>query len=201
MFLGNILCIGSHPDDIEYGCLGTLLRCYSESKIFCYIGTLGGKGDETDPDTRKGESISALKVLNPMPILWRTEIGLDIARYHEYVKDVEDVIHAGKIDTIFTTSFRDTHQDHRLMNEITLTASRRAAVSIFCYATPSITLDFNPRMFVDITEVFQKKCEILKFHKTQCEKPYMTNRYLELFHSSLDGGYVERFEVERYIVR
>ena len=202
MFHGkNILAVGSHPDDIEFGALGTLLKFCSESKIFCYIATLGGKGDTTDPDTRRKESVLALKVLNPMPILWSSEIGLDVAKYHEYVKSIEDVILAGRIDTIFTPSRHDTHQDHRFMNEVTMTASRRFLTSIFCYSTPSVTLDFNPRLFVDITEVFQKKCEALKLHKTQLNKPYMDDKYLERFHSDISGGYVERFEIERCIIR
>ena len=37
----NVLAIGSHPDDIEYGCGGTLLRLARQgSNIFLFIGLL-----------------------------------------------------------------------------------------------------------------------------------------------------------------
>ena len=41
----NILAIGAHPDDIEFGCGGTLLK-YSEKghKVYILVMSKGGKG-------------------------------------------------------------------------------------------------------------------------------------------------------------
>ncbi|HPM43708.1 MAG TPA: PIG-L family deacetylase, partial [Candidatus Omnitrophota bacterium] len=50
----NILAIGAHPDDIEYGCGGTLLQYANHNhKISLYVVTDGGFGG--DPATRRKE--------------------------------------------------------------------------------------------------------------------------------------------------
>jgi LmbE family N-acetylglucosaminyl deacetylase len=53
----TILAIGAHPDDIEFGCGGTLIK-YTERghRLFLYIMTEGGLGAETS--TRVEEQIS-----------------------------------------------------------------------------------------------------------------------------------------------
>ena len=45
----NILAIGAHPDDIEFGCGGTLLK-YSEKghKVYILVMSKGGKGGDLE---------------------------------------------------------------------------------------------------------------------------------------------------------
>ena len=52
----NILAIGSHPDDIEFGCGGTLLK-YSENghKVYMLVLSKGDKGG--DPEVRQKEQV------------------------------------------------------------------------------------------------------------------------------------------------
>lgn len=43
MTMKNILVIGAHPDDIEIGCTGTILKLKEEGKkVYCLIMTNGG---------------------------------------------------------------------------------------------------------------------------------------------------------------
>ena len=63
-------------------------------------------------------------------------------------------------------------------------------------------MDFKPTQFVDIGEVYAQKKQALKKHVSQSDKYYMTDEYIEIFHShnyaSLHGvRYCEAFEVVR----
>jgi LmbE family N-acetylglucosaminyl deacetylase len=58
----NILAIGAHPDDIEYGCAGTLIK-YAERghHIFLLVLTGGQEGGSTE--TRKQEQEAAAEIM------------------------------------------------------------------------------------------------------------------------------------------
>lgn len=208
MFRGSrTLIVASHPDDIEFGAFGTLLRFGGEmKKLYFYIATLGGEGDESNKFAdRKNESERALKLLNPDNIFWFDRIGLKRDEYHSEVARIEGIMRLYAIDLILSIGPHDSHQDHRLMSDIVSTAVRRMPVAILYYATPSISLEFSPRMFVDITDYLRSKLAALKHHESQESKPYMTSEYLEVFHSdpyaALRGmRYVEKFEVERFLL-
>ncbi|MFQ5964877.1 MAG: PIG-L deacetylase family protein [Candidatus Scalinduaceae bacterium] len=53
----NILAIGAHPDDIEFGCGGALLK-YSERghKIYLLVFSKGGKGGDTEIRCKEQEA-------------------------------------------------------------------------------------------------------------------------------------------------
>ncbi|MCX5679173.1 MAG: PIG-L family deacetylase [Candidatus Omnitrophica bacterium] len=65
----NILAIGAHPDDIEFGCGGTLLK-YSSSghRVFLLVLTKGGFGG--DPDVRSKEQKEAALFLGAKEVFW-----------------------------------------------------------------------------------------------------------------------------------
>jgi LmbE family N-acetylglucosaminyl deacetylase len=65
----TILAIGAHPDDIEFGCGGTLIK-YTERghRLFLYIMTEGGLGAETS--TRVEEQMASKAILGAEDIFW-----------------------------------------------------------------------------------------------------------------------------------
>uniref|UniRef100_A0A6M3K2E7 Putative N-acetylglucosaminylphosphatidylinositol de-N-acetylase n=1 Tax=viral metagenome TaxID=1070528 RepID=A0A6M3K2E7_9ZZZZ len=200
----RILAIGSHPDDIEYYALGTLLKYKEVSKIFCYIATCGGENDKTTISTRGMESIKALKdALAPIEVHIEHREGLHLMNYVYYVTWLDKIIQKFNIDTIFTHSPHDTHQDHRLLHDITLTACRRFSGTILCYGTISQTIDFQPRVFVDITDYMIEKLKALACHVSQKDKVYMQPEYIGDFHAVRDPvtgkrKYVEKFDLIKY---
>ncbi len=64
----NILAIGAHPDDIEFGCGGTLLK-YSEQghKVYMLVLSKGDKGGDSEVRQKRTGKLSTyitfLKVL------------------------------------------------------------------------------------------------------------------------------------------
>lgn len=200
----NILAIGAHPDDLEAYALGTLLKYKEVSEIFCYIATCGGENDKTTKSTRGMESIKALKdALAPIEVHIEDREGLHLMNYVYYVTWLDKIIQKFNIDTIFTHSPHDTHQDHRLLHDITLTACRRFSGTLLCYGTISQTIHFQPRIFVDITDYMIEKLKALACHVSQKDKVYMQPEYIGDFHAVRDPvtgkrKYVEKFDLIKY---
>lgn len=199
MFTGNVLAIGAHPDDIEYGVFGTLCKFRDDCSIFCFVATAGGLRDSTSGILRKIESEIALNLLNPNKVFWEDKIGIDYQDYAYITFYLEKIIDLENINLILAPDKSDSHQDHRLISDITVSASRRSNATVLFYPTLS-TVQFNAKLFVDISEVFNKKKEALSLLVSQKDKPYMMDEYLEIFNhdafASLHGlNYVEKFDI------
>lgn len=202
----NILAIGAHPDDLEYAVFGTLMKARLTSDIYCYVATMGGENDNTSGKLRIRQSCKALKLLAPCKIFWNTFIGVKEAKYSDFVKAIEDIIQKYKIDLVLTHSKNDSHQDHRLISDISITAMRRCSASLLFYNGLSRDTIIRPNFFVDITDVFELKKQALAYHETQKGKWYMDSHFIEVWNSNgypyLHTGmrYSEIFETGRIFV-
>jgi LmbE family N-acetylglucosaminyl deacetylase len=204
MHFKRILVLGAHPDDIEYGCFGILSEYQKQADLFAFVASLGSKADKTSGPIREKESIAALKGLRFKQIIFRQELGFSFENYTDISDEIFGLIDKIKPDLILTHSKHDTHQEHRLLHDMTLTAARRSQASILCYGTLSNTLKFSPTYFKDITPFFKSKKAALLKHKSQKNKYYMSEEYLEIFHKRqycnlLGIKYSEAFEVERLL--
>lgn len=205
MIWNRILAIGAHPDDIEYGCFGFLASYVKNADIFCYICTSGSAGDLTSGDHRIAESRKALALLKPKAIHFAQNKGLNTTDYEKVSNELYNFIQLTKPDLILTHSPNDTHQEHRLLYDITMTAARRSKASILKYGILSNTLTYHPQVFKDISAQYALKKKALSFHKSQSKKYYMSDEYLKIFHQN---QYVnlneiklsESFEIERLFI-
>jgi LmbE family N-acetylglucosaminyl deacetylase len=163
----TILAIGAHPDDIEFGCGGTIIK-YTERghRLFLHIMTEGGFGAETT--TRIQEQEASKKILGAKDIFWGgyedTHLVVDI----ELIGKIERIIKKVKPDFIFCNFPDDTHQDHRHLSQAVMSATRYIRNVLF-YEGPT-TQNFKPHVFVDISDTLDKKIEALKAHKSQVMK-------------------------------
>jgi LmbE family N-acetylglucosaminyl deacetylase len=202
----NILAIGAHPDDIEYGCLGLLLKQKKlNSKISLFVASVGSKGDLSSGLARKQESMNALSVLSPEHVFFREESGIAHNNLEPLLDTLFQFIQKVQPDLILTMSQHDTHQEHQNLHTISMAAARRSSASILCYSILSNTLKFSPTVFVDVKDEMVAKKEALQKHISQRGKYYMSDEYLEIFHShkyaSLHGlRYCEAYEVERLLI-
>ena len=57
---------------------------------------------------------------------------------------------------VYTHSLEDTHQDHRAVHAASLVAAR-GVPNVYCYQTPSSTVEFKPHRFVDITALHRAR--------------------------------------------
>jgi LmbE family N-acetylglucosaminyl deacetylase len=160
----NILAIGSHPDDIEFGCGGTLLKYGRQGhKIYLLVMSKGGKGG--DPDTRMAEQVASARIMEACGLFWgdaedtRLKVDLDTIQY------IEGIMSVVKPDFIFCHHHDDTHQDHRHLSQM-VTSATRYVRNVMFYEGPT-SQRFDPSVFVDISQTMEKKRELLKAHQSQ----------------------------------
>jgi LmbE family N-acetylglucosaminyl deacetylase len=164
----NILAIGAHPDDIEVGCAGTLIKYAQKGHdIFLLLISKGEMGGEAE--IRYKEQMKAADIIDAKDVFWGgfrdTEL---LDKGNEIIHAVEGYIKKTQPNFIFVNFFDDTHQDHRTVNRSVLSAARYVRNVMF-YEVPT-TNNFTPNVFVDIGSVLDMKLEALKAHTSQIMK-------------------------------
>jgi len=157
----SILAIGPHPDDIEIGCGGTLIKLSEKFDIQLLIMTEGSVGGEN----RKKEQIESGKLLNASKIWWGGYEDTQIPYSKELIDYLESVIKEVEPAIIFANFYRDTHQDHRAVAN-NLQSATRYVRNVLFYEVPT-SIDFNPTIFMDIGDVWKKKQDLLRAHTSQ----------------------------------
>ncbi|MBF0486228.1 MAG: PIG-L family deacetylase [Candidatus Omnitrophica bacterium] len=163
----NILAIGAHPDDIELGCAGTLLRYVRLGHhVYFLIMSEGAQGG--DPAVRAREQESAAKRLGVKRVFWGgcEDTFFDASR--DIVSMIERVCDEVKPDEVYVNFPKDSHQDHRALGKAVISATRYIPRVLFYEDYTSF--DFNPEIFVDITTVIDEKIEVIKLHSSQVER-------------------------------
>ena len=176
----NVLAIGAHPDDIEFGCGGTLINHKKGGdKIFYLCMT-----DTESIDATKGKVIHTIKQLKEETDCAANILGVDELHYlsfkdlkvpfsYESVSQLERVIKQCKADIIYTHWSGDSNQDHIATFKTTMAAARYVP-NIYCYEQIPIPRHTDNPMrinsYVDITESFDDKIKAAECHKSQFKK-------------------------------
>jgi LmbE family N-acetylglucosaminyl deacetylase len=163
----RILALGAHPDDIEVGCGGTLIK-YAENghRIFLMVMTEGGQGGL--PEVRKLEQDQAAKVLRAEQVFWGGYKDTEVPLGRDLIQTVEQIVRKIEPHFIFVHYHDDTHQDHRHLAMSTITATRYTKNVLF-YEGPT-TQNFAPTVFVDIEQALERKIQSLEAHASQVGK-------------------------------
>jgi LmbE family N-acetylglucosaminyl deacetylase len=160
----QIIAIGAHPDDLEYGCGGALYKlARAGHRISLLVMTRGEMGG--NPDVRQKEQEKTARLLNAK-LFWGRFTDTQIPLQKETIDTVELFIKKLKPDLIFVPFPNDTHQDHRTVAQAAVTAARYVQNVLF-YEVPT-SVDFSPAsVFVEIDDVLEKKMSLLKVHRSQ----------------------------------
>jgi LmbE family N-acetylglucosaminyl deacetylase len=163
----NVLAIGAHPDDIEFGCGGMLTK-YAERGHAVYLfvasdGSLGGDGE-----VRRREQHDSAVIMGARDVFWGDYRDTEIPLNREMIVRLEAVIREIQPRMIFVSFPDDTHQDHRNLAQCTLSATRYVPNFLF-YEGPT-SVNFTPNCFTDIEKVLDKKLACLEAHRSQVAK-------------------------------
>ena len=163
----RILAIGAHPDDIEFGCGGTLVK-YSRQghEVFLLVMTDGAGGGEREQ--RRREQEASAKVLRATKVFWGEYPDTALPMDRGLIQRLEAIIAEVDPDFIFVHHHDDTHQDHRHLATCTITATRYTRNVLF-YEGPT-TQNFSPSVFVDVDSVIAAKVASLEAHASQVGK-------------------------------
>ena len=172
----NILCLGSHCDDIEIGCGGTILRITESMKHNTYVYWVIFSADSR----RKREALTSadeyLRDTKGKKIIVKDFQNSYFPYYGKEIKDFFEKLKSEfSPDIVFTHYRNDLHQDHRLISELTWNTYRNHF--ILEYEVPKYDGDFgNPNFFVHLDEaICRRKIEsIVKHYTTQRDKHWFT---------------------------
>jgi LmbE family N-acetylglucosaminyl deacetylase len=147
--LRQILCLGSHCDDIEIGCGGTILHLLEEQPRTAVHWVVFA----STPDRAREARTSAIAFLEKAQC---KNVAIEAFRdgFLPYSwKEVKEYFEELKLkispDIIFTHYRDDLHQDHRLVSELTWNTWRDHL--ILEYEIPKYDGDFgSPNFFVEL---------------------------------------------------
>ena len=195
----SVLAIGAHPDDVEIGAAGCLLahrRMGHEVAILTLSrGARGGA-----EGTRAFESQQAAKVVGAT--LYHEDLrDTRIAEGDPTIGVISRVVAATQPTVIYTHSLHDVHQDHRNCHRATLVAVRGVG-RVYCFQSPSATVNFRPTRFVPIDDQLPGKLEAIDAFASQVEiRGYLERDLIEAtaryWSRYCDARYAEPFEVVR----
>jgi LmbE family N-acetylglucosaminyl deacetylase len=192
----KILCLGSHADDIEIGCGGTILRLIDEmdNTRFYWVVFSGDKKRSEEAYVSANAFLKEAKSKKIDIQQFRESyfpfVGAPIKDYFEKLKKQFSP------DLIFTHHRNDAHQDHRLISDLTWNTFRDHF--ILEYEIPKYDGDLGtPNLYVHLSKpIVQKKIgHIIDIFQTQKEKQWYAE---ETFKSILRIRGVESNSPSRY---
>jgi LmbE family N-acetylglucosaminyl deacetylase/ActR/RegA family two-component response regulator len=219
-----VLAIGAHPGDVEIGAAGALLVHRGQGHEISILilgragcGAVGGNDDRGAgaPGAAAGQAAagkdggSELAAIALGATLFQADlpdpaISADdpaVAAADRAVSAIGRAIQAVRPAVVYTHSPHDENQDHRDAHRAALVACRDVA-SVYCFQSPSATVDFRPGRFVTIDDQFGRKLLVINARTAQRRtgrdpEPNLiesTARYWSRFSG---GRYAEAFEVVR----
>ena len=168
-----ILAIGAHPDDIELGCGGSILRLTREGyAVSAVVFSRGRRGALSDEDRARETRLGLGKIgITDIHIydfadtrLWRS--------VNEMIAVLEKHVLSHRPLRAYTMFKEDRHQDHRAVYEASSVACRNVP-QFLGYETPSSYPNFRPTLFQGIGAELDRKIEALNCHESQGSRLYM----------------------------
>lgn len=162
----SVLAVGAHPDDPEIGVGGILLNHAAQGHSVALLTLTGGEQGGLQSQ-RAEESKRAAELLGAR--LFHKELAdTSLTDGGDTISAIKEVIDEVAATTIYTHTPRDVHQDHRNTHQASLVAARRVS-RVYCYQSPSTTVEFRPTRFVGIDDVIERKLEVIRAYSSQVE--------------------------------
>jgi len=203
----QILCLGSHSDDIEIGCGGTILWL-AEQYPKCVFHWVVFSGDAVRlTEAQRAASLFAGSTSLVGPFVKAFPDGFMPVVSGEVKAFFEELKEAVSPDLIFTHNRKDAHQDHRLIAELTWNTFRDHL--ILEYEIPKYDGDLGqPGLFVPLrAEVCEKKVRYIMdaFQSQHCKRWFQQDTFLSLMllrgmECNAPSGYAEAFYCRKLVL-
>jgi len=176
----KVMAIGAHPDDIEFGCGGVLLKHNKNSDIVTYVCMTDTESVDAisgniirSREQLKEETKNAAKNMKVSHLEYLPFKDLHIPFNFESVSKLESLIKKYEIDLIYTHWAGDSNQDHISTFKTTMAAARYVK-NVYCYEQIPIPRHTENQMrinhYVNITDTFDDKIKVSECHKSQYDK-------------------------------
>ena len=171
----RILIIAPHPDDECIGAGGILLKYSTQCNVVVMTDGRQGQGD-TDPEEgkriRRGEFAAEMERLE---IKNYRMLDIEDGTLLSHIEDGLKTVDLREYDRIFVTGMHDAHADHKAAFLCVMKAAKSIPLDQYprCYLYEVHTPILSPTHFLDITDILQEKCELIRFHISQLKDfPY-----------------------------
>jgi LmbE family N-acetylglucosaminyl deacetylase len=173
----RILTVAAHPDDETLGAGATMARFASAShEVHVCILTDGVTARHHHVDQQQKCAMRACEVLGVSNVMFcgLPDQRLDSLPLLDVITPIEKFVGQIQPDLVFTHFSQDANQDHRVVFQATLVATRPTAdtsvSTVLCYETASSTewappfpgSVFSPNLFVDISTTLPTKLDALR---------------------------------------
>ena len=191
----KILAVGAHPDDIEFGCGGIIIKEAEKGNQIKYlVCSLGEAGSSGTPQSRKNESLAAAKLTGAE--IEFLDMGGDchIINTPKNAFKIAEIIRKFKPNIILAPILTENqHPDHSAVAKMARDASRFARYgglkelkkypvhkidSVYYYRS-AVDFENPPNVIIDVTSVHKKWEQAMMCHKSQMK----TRSYLDLVNS------------------
>jgi LmbE family N-acetylglucosaminyl deacetylase len=205
----NILAIGAHPDDVELGCAGTILKFQEQGAEVDIVVARDDNAprpsvrrdrSQMQKEYRDSERVLGIEfniMTNPYDDTGRPRLEWNNAS----ITQMDEVVNAKPYDLIITHSKGDHHNDHQNTFNIVNSSLRRYRGEFWCmeggpYSNKNKI--FNPTVFVNITEQIEKKLDSVKCYTSYFDATLLHNiRGLAAYRGQMLGvKYAEAFELQ-----
>lgn len=197
----KVLAVGAHPDDIELGCGGALVRHVEAGDEVTMLVMTPGEHGPQGLTSRVREQEAAAATIGAR-LLWGPFGDGSVPTGREAVSALDDVVARTGAEVIYAHAPSDTHQDHVATSAAALSAGRRLERVLF-YQSPSTT-SFDPSVFVDVRATLATKLAALRAHWSQVMQcPMVDLETVEVgaryWGSRARICYAEAFETRRFV--
>jgi LmbE family N-acetylglucosaminyl deacetylase len=184
----SVVAVGAHPDDIEDGCAGTLAKLASEGSRITFVNiTNGEKGSFDDPSMtyedvvriRTAEASAAAAVVGGEFVQLGAE-DQQLFETKELRLALANQLRRVRAELVLAPPPVDYQADHIRAGEIAREAIHLAAIPqvpldhpalpydpVLYYYDPVTGLEFQPTIYVDITDFMDAKREMVGKHVSQ----------------------------------
>jgi len=199
----RVLCLSPHPDDVEYSLSGTVMK-YQDTHFDLLTMSVGGDFEGSDGHVRINEVKNSWNVtnVNNVSIIIDGKLKPKNNSQDELIYEIESKYFKEYHDAIFIPTYIDSHFEHRLVHELAAPLTRCKGVSVIEYRTPSTLNEWSPNMYIDITDQFNDKINMLSKFDSQKSKWYFKTQLIEHFHADYQSykkgyKYVEQFKIKQ----
>ena len=174
----DVMAFGAHPDDIELGCGGTLIKLvdlgYSVVLVDMAQGEMGTRGTV---ETRRAEAAAAAKIIGAVA---RENLKLEdgnIRADEEAKRRVVEVVRKHRPRLVFIPYYKDRHPDHYHASQVAYEGIFLAGLAQYETGQESYRplrvlyymdwYEFEPTFIVDISAQFDQKMDAIYAFSTQ----------------------------------
>ncbi|PJB57416.1 MAG: bacillithiol biosynthesis deacetylase BshB1, partial [Candidatus Infernicultor aquiphilus] len=177
----NIITIGPHPDDVELGMGGSILKFTKAGHQVTIVDLTDGEPTPRgNPETRKKESVKSSRLLGI-----EERITLDFPNRYlrdeiETRQELAEIIRRLHPDIIFVPYWIDAHPDHiaaskigdaaRFYGKFTKTEMKGKPFyvgKIYYYVASHLRICFKPSFVMDISNEMEMKIEAIRCYESQ----------------------------------